>query len=59
MRQVKEPYACRQAGMASVAMFSDITTIKNNSYEVHGQITCDVPARSGGHRGIAPIRGVR
>ena len=32
---------------------------KNNSYEVHGQITCDVPARSGGHRGIAPIRGVR
>ena len=28
MRQVQEPYACRQAGMASVAMFSDITTIK-------------------------------
>lgn len=28
MRQVKEPYACRQADMASVAMFSDITTIK-------------------------------
>lgn len=25
---MKEPYACRQTGMASVAMFSDITTIK-------------------------------